>query len=434
MEKGNDSKYFYVVVLLTVGLVGIVVWQLFFADDMFQIFDEPGHEDVPEIDFSFFDSYTFQDLDEFRRGDDPLLPWRQIRNQNPFRSPEIPRSRSLRDWWSVFNIKLQVENQEWEGFYPSMIEGDTNPTITLFEDRWYELKWTDLDEGHYFSIMNEDEEELKRKEDEEPLRFQASTEMTLYGNSEVQGDIEVIEEGEYEVLRDEEYDDEDQSDIEILMTAGSELSGFYDEIRTVEENLTEEEVNQAQRVYSQLEGDFQEIEEEVQRGQLTEEALEREVENFRNEIESALNNLRNIESEEVEEGDGEPEGGIDETDEEEENDELDDDELEAEEEDEEIVDYEEVDYEEDDVYRDQVESALEDLRDELDYFEEDIERMEDDDHIQEAVEVYNELLSSFEDIEEEFESGEVDYNTSLNRIRELYEKGDQLISELSFYQ
>ena len=417
MEKSNDSKYFYVVVLLTVGLVGIVVWQLFFADDMFQIFDEPGYEDVPEIDFAFFDSYTFQDLDEFRRGDDPLLPWRQIRNQNPFRAPEIPRNRSLRDWWAVFNISLQVENYEWEGSYPSMIEGDTNPTITLFENRWYELEWVDLDEDHHFSIMDEDEEELMRKEDEESLRFQASTEMALYGNSEVQGDIEIIEEGEYEVLRDEEYEDEDQSDMEVLMAAGSELSDFYDEIRAIEDELTEEEINQAQRIYSQLENDFQEMEQDVQQGQLTEENLEEEVENFRNEIESVLNSLRGIETDEDEEDD-EPEDDI----------------ADPEEEDEEIVDYEEIDYEEDDVYRDQVKSALEDLRDELDYFEEDIERMEDDDHIQEAVEVYNELSSDFENIEEEFESGEVDYDASLNRVRELYEKGNQLISELSFYQ
>ena len=408
-KKPNESKYFYIVVLITLALGGVIVWQLFFADDMFQVFDDPGYEEVPELDFVFFDSYTFQDLSEFRRGDDPLLPWRQVRNQNPFQSPQIPRDRSLREWWAIFNIQLN----DWRGVYPSMIEGEVSPNLILFEGRWYELVLKDFDELDGFVIANEEGESLiqfsEEKISEEVIRFQASSTMAAYGNGEIQGDIEVIEDGEYEVLRTED-DDYEQSGMDLLMAAGSDLSAFYEEVRELEDDLEEDEINEMERVYSELENEFQSLEEIVLEGGVDEGVLEQEINNFRAKISNASQNLNEEDEEEIEEEIiVEDEEGGDDTDE---------------------AEYEEVE----EATSQQVEASLDELRNELSQFEEDIERMEDEEEIEEALAVYQELITDLENVEDRYYNQEVSEEILIEEIRELYDKGDQLTSELSYYQ
>ena len=408
MNKGKkDSNYFYLIVFITLALVGVVVWQLFFADGMFEIIEEPRYEEAPEINLLFFDSHAFQNLSEFRRGDERLLPWRQVRNENPFKSPRIPRDRTLRDWWSTFNIELNFENNRWIGVYPPVIDNNSNPDLTLFNERWYELKINNLNKEDGFFITDTEGNILISFEDdatdEETIRFQASKNMSVYGNQRTQGAIQVLNSEEYDVLSSEELDG-DRSDMDLLMSAGGSLSSFYEQIQETEEDLDSSQLDEAQRLYSEFEKEFQDIESAVQGGELTEEDLDREIDAFNRRINNAQGNLFGDSSDSIEDG-------VDEED-----------------------DYEE--QEEDEHERELtegIEEEIENFERELSNFEEDIQNMDEEEQ-EEAWEIHSQFTTRLQEIEEKFYNQEIDEDLLLQEMEEAYEEGAELISQLSYYQ
>ncbi|MGM0438981.1 MAG: hypothetical protein ACQEP3_00895 [Patescibacteria group bacterium] len=292
-KNNSDSRYFYVVVFITLSIAGIIVWQLFFTKGNYKAAVDTSLENTPKVDFAFLDSYTFQNLNKFQKGDEPLLPWDQIRNPNPFKSPEIPQERELKNWWAIFNIELELKENEWLGVYPEIIEEEKAPTLTFFEGRWYELKFSNLSDENDFKIINTSGETVvnfERDRKGEVLKFQATEGMDKYisEQQDAQGEINIVRNG---LENNQSLENEQQKEVEnLLREAGNDLSELDDQIEEAEETLEEDLINEAKNIYSELETEFQQLEEVVNAGETGEETVEN-INNFKNRINNLIKNL-----------------------------------------------------------------------------------------------------------------------------------------------
>ena len=91
------------------------------------------------------------------------------------------------DWEDVEEIELEGTAQEWIGASPGHIDGESNPTLVLFEGNEYEITWENADDlPHDFQIRDDDDtvlEETERVETEgetASVTFEATEEMTTY--------------------------------------------------------------------------------------------------------------------------------------------------------------------------------------------------------------------------------------------------------------
>lgn len=295
-KNNNGARYFYTVVFITLTIAGVVVWQLFFSGDRYEAPDEDRLENTPKVDFAFLDSHIFGDLDNFQKKDEPLLPWEQIRNPNPFKSPEIPKERELRNWWAIFNIELNLEDDKWVGVYPEVIKDEEFPTLTLFEDRWYEFKWNNSSDDN-FEIMTENEEtivDFNKDKEEDSLKFQASKDMSKYKaeGGDDQGEIDIIT-SDFENYGSSEEDNEEER--ESLIEAGNELSELHSQIEASKESLDEDLIIEAEEAYSELEMQFQQLEESIDSEE--KEEVNKEINNFRERVNDLINNLESEDEE-----------------------------------------------------------------------------------------------------------------------------------------
>ena len=391
-EGKKDYKYFYAIVLITFAIVGVVIWQIFFVSDLHHISPDSGFEETPDVDLVFLDSYAFGGLDHFERGDVPLLPWKQVRNENPFQTPRVPRDRDLRRWWAVFNIELRTETESLIGQSPDMIEGYLNPTLILFEGRWYEIKWGGNQEGVNLKIVGDDDEVLIESDGEDFLEFQASAEMSEYRSDEGA-------EGIINIITDEDYDSgiqdfEEYQDDTLLMIAGSDLSNLHNRIRSLEDEFVEEEIRRGERVYSELEGEFREIERKNREGELREESLQAEIGEFRSMVSLASDNLAEIITGEASWSDLKGED-------------TDMDDFEGNE-------------------------LLEEAREDLLLFRDDLEALEDEAQRGEAREVYYSLDEELQNLEESYEAGQIDEGDLFQEVENFYIEAESLIAELDF--
>ncbi|WP_255192680.1 plastocyanin/azurin family copper-binding protein [Natronobeatus ordinarius] len=105
-------------------------------------------------------------------------------------------------WEGVDTIELNAYTAGWEGVSPSVIDGETNPTIVLFEGEEYDFTWYNQDgAGHNIEIWDEDEEVVDDyatdivTDDEQTLEgVVASEEMAYYRcdpHAGMQGRIEI---------------------------------------------------------------------------------------------------------------------------------------------------------------------------------------------------------------------------------------------------
>ena len=106
------------------------------------------------------------------------------------------------EWEDVDTIELDGYTAGWEGVSPAPIEGETNPTIVLFEGEEYDFTWYNQDgAGHNIEIWDEDEEVVGDyatdivTDDEQTLEgVVASSEMAYYRcdpHAGMQGRIEI---------------------------------------------------------------------------------------------------------------------------------------------------------------------------------------------------------------------------------------------------
>lgn len=60
------------------------------------------------------------------------------------------------DWEGVDEIRLEGHSSGWEGLEPSMIAGETNPTLILFEGDSYSITWENGDGAtHNIEIVDD---------------------------------------------------------------------------------------------------------------------------------------------------------------------------------------------------------------------------------------------------------------------------------------
>ena len=106
------------------------------------------------------------------------------------------------EWEDVDTIELDAYTAGWEGLSPSPIDGETNPTIVLFEGEEYDFTWYNQDgAGHNIEIWDENEEIVGDyvtdivTDDEQTLEgVVASEEMAYYRcdpHAGMQGNIEI---------------------------------------------------------------------------------------------------------------------------------------------------------------------------------------------------------------------------------------------------
>ncbi len=304
--KQDDSRYFYLVVFMTFVIVGLVAWQSFFASyqDPKEM-TNPRFQRMPEFDFVFFDSYPFQALSPFVRGDDPLLLWDKIRNKNPFESPRIPQDRELRNWWELFNISLEFDGQSWIGSYPSLIKTNENPEIILFEGRWYKIKITnETEEDVVFQLINKENEIVAQfdevgKNESQEFEFLADRRLAKYilkGEGSIGGDIRIVEDDDYELITETEEEEEVQTDEEkigqeALIELGQEISRLYETIQTAENYFENEKIRDISQVYADYERLFREIESNYYSGISSDSEIIREAEIMKEEIKITISSL-----------------------------------------------------------------------------------------------------------------------------------------------
>lgn len=194
--RNKESKYFYTIVFITFSLAGIIIWQLFFTNyeeklDINSEFNKPS-----VVNFVFLDSARFQNFNFFKKGDDPMIPWKINTDKNPFRAPEIPQNQELFEWWKTFNIKLEIE-EEWSGLYPDSIKNKSQPELILFENRGYEITIINPEEKECrFEIKNNKKEVIfsqSIQNKKEKVKFVAQKEMETYQCGGHEGAINIIQ-------------------------------------------------------------------------------------------------------------------------------------------------------------------------------------------------------------------------------------------------
>lgn len=300
----NNPKYFYAVVLITVAIVSFMVWEIFITDyDYDESMLDNSLQSFPNIDLVFLDSYFFQNLSVFNRGDSPLLPWSQLMIENPFRTPRIPADSQIKKWWENFNFIFEIDDG-WKGIYPAMISEEINPDIFLFEERWYKVNIENFSEQtHDFRIENNageilvDSGTIKPNSDKE-FEFQAKSGMVSYFSSSdgmMYGNIIVMESDDYDAaLKEDEDQKEEEEAQKILIQAGEKLTEFYNTLENAEEFLEEEDQNDLEMVYSEFESQFREIEENHNQGELEISSLEQAVNQYIADIEIEINRIEEL--------------------------------------------------------------------------------------------------------------------------------------------
>ena len=93
------------------------------------------------------------------------------------------------DWEDVEEIHFNGITEGWEGVEPAHIDGEENPTLTLFEGEEYTISFENTDGANHDLAIRDDEEqvvndyqtELTREEGEEAsLEIEATAEMAQY--------------------------------------------------------------------------------------------------------------------------------------------------------------------------------------------------------------------------------------------------------------
>ncbi len=252
--KSDDPKYFYLVVLITVAIAGGIIWQLFFTEPLTGSPD-PRLERIPDVGFMMLDSRLFREMDPFIRGDRYLLPWDLTKTTDPFRPPRVPLSQEMREWWSIFNIVLDIEEDSWIGVFPDMISGEEDPTLVLLDGRWYEFNLTAIEDDCDFQIFNEDNDSIILYEVERDgrLLYRAMIEEGLIGYRCGQ-DEETA--GEITVLSTEDYDSEDlfvEGTSQTLIETGLALSDLLVEIEYSEDYIDGQTIGEYRDAYSRME-------------------------------------------------------------------------------------------------------------------------------------------------------------------------------------
>ena len=106
-------------------------------------------------------------------------------------------------WEGVTEIYLEGRTESWTGVEPSVIDGETNPTLVLTEGETYELTWENMDgDSHNVDIRDAggstlEETELMGEEGEtQTLEFEATADMAQYvctpHAGTMVGDIEIV--------------------------------------------------------------------------------------------------------------------------------------------------------------------------------------------------------------------------------------------------
>lgn len=90
-------------------------------------------------------------------------------------------------WEGVEEIYLDGYTEGWEGVAPEPIQGETNPTLVLFEGNQYSLTWENRDgAAHDFTLWDDSQSDVESTEQmsEEgetlTLEFEATQEMAQY--------------------------------------------------------------------------------------------------------------------------------------------------------------------------------------------------------------------------------------------------------------
>ncbi|WP_255169453.1 plastocyanin/azurin family copper-binding protein [Natrononativus amylolyticus] len=95
----------------------------------------------------------------------------------------------LEEWEDVDEIVLDGYTPGWEGVEPSVIEGEENPTLVLFEGQEYDITWENMDgEPHNIEIWDDDgeivddyeTETIEEEGETQTLTIEASEEMAEY--------------------------------------------------------------------------------------------------------------------------------------------------------------------------------------------------------------------------------------------------------------
>lgn len=288
-KRDNDPRYFYAVVFLTLGIAGVMIWELFFSGAVYERSTDPSLERTPEVDMFFMDSTYFTSLDEFRRGDDPLLAWREMSKKNPFSPPKVPENRTVRDWWGVFNLAFKMEEDSLVAVDPQIVEGVEAPELILFEERTYRLNLEEIDVD--FEFLSNGTVLQSYFEDE--VTFEAGSEIDQYRVGDVLGDIRVVDRG------GDETEEKEMDRGALLLSARSTLSSYYNSIRRAVSELDEEDIQEADLTHSQLESQLRTIEEAAREGQFEDDDLQMTINNFQSEVEEEINSL-NQKVEEIE--------------------------------------------------------------------------------------------------------------------------------------
>jgi hypothetical protein len=273
----DDPKYFYIVVLITFGLIGIIVWQLFFTNYEPFVESKTNIEEIPQINFPFLDSFAFQGLNSFKKADEPLLSWEGNRS-NPFTKPSIPEDQTARNWWGVFNIKLSLTNEGLIGVYPSLIEGEINPKLILFENRVYSftVEGSAETEDCSFTVENEAGIPLHALETEEEneFSFKATTETLTYSCLDKDGQIEIIESENFQANEFE-----------------NRFAGNFETMESNLKKLTELVAEENQELYSNFEERFNRLKEDQTDNNVSSNLLFSEINEFNREINKEIDNI-----------------------------------------------------------------------------------------------------------------------------------------------
>ena len=106
-------------------------------------------------------------------------------------------------WEGVTEIRLEGATTGWTGVEPSVIDGETNPTLVLTEGETYELTWENMDgDNHNVDIRDsggstiEDTELMGEEGETQTFEFEATAEMDQYvctpHAGTMVGDIEIV--------------------------------------------------------------------------------------------------------------------------------------------------------------------------------------------------------------------------------------------------
>ncbi len=302
----SDPKYFYIVVLITLFVVGFVFWQIFFISwDYDESMTNPTFIHPPNVNLVFFDSSIFQDLNEFQRGDIPLLPWQEIKIANPFEYPKVPENRTIREWWRIFNLNLSYD-EVWVGAWPQAIKEQKNPTLVLFENRWYDFELENSSEEQiWFLFRNELGEEIKEIEIDanQKINFRTKATQDIYdyvkkdNEHATRGRVLVIGPDDYDAVFDAGYFDQNQEIQNLFIRSGQGLSLFYQKITDISQVLPQMEFNNLSERYAQLESEFQEIERKYLQEEFSEEEVKSNLSHHYHQLISEIDDLENIQSE-----------------------------------------------------------------------------------------------------------------------------------------